>query len=140
LQRFNDHAFMQKIGNILGHFDKNVGPLLRVRQVWPEVAGDILTQHVKPVRIKQASLEVLCDAPAYVQQVELFADELLVRVNKACRLKLKRLDAKFGYCSGQARGYEPPRRQVRRLEIDPADVARIKSPALRSVFEDMLKK
>jgi len=131
---------MQKIGNILGHFDKNAGPLMRVREVWPELAGDILAQHTIPVRIKQASLELLCDAPAFVQQAELFADELLQRVNKTCRLRLKRIDAKFGYYSDPVRVYAPPKRQVWQLELDPADVARVKSPALKSILEDMLKK
>ena len=71
---------------------------------------------------------------------ELFADELLQRVNKTCRLRLKRIDAKFGYYSDPVRVYAPPKRQVWQLELDPADVARVKSPALKSILEDMLKK
>lgn len=131
---------MQKIGSILGQFDKSVVPLMRVREAWPEIAGDILAQHTTPVRIKQTCLEVLCDAPAFVQQVELFADELLQRANKTCRLKLKRLDARFGYCTEPVNVYAPPKREAWRLELDPADVARVKSPALKAILEEMLKK
>lgn len=131
---------MQKLGSILGRIDKNFGPLIRVRDLWPALVGDILAQHAQPVRIKQATLEVLCDSPAFVQQVELFAPELLPRINQACRLRLKRIDARFGYAKAAEPVYRPPRRTSWKLDLDPADVARVKSPELRAILEDMLGK
>ncbi|OPZ58316.1 MAG: hypothetical protein BWY87_01511 [Deltaproteobacteria bacterium ADurb.Bin510] len=130
---------MQKLGSILGTLDKNFGHVLKLRDRWPAIAGDLLGQHCQPVRIRQATLEVLCDSPAFVQQIDLFATELLPRLNRACGLRLKRIDARFGYLPEPGVSPGSPRRKLDVLELDPADVARVSSPELRAILEGMLE-
>ncbi len=129
---------MQKVGAVLGNLDRNLGRVMKVRRRWPEIAGELLAQHTDPVQIKGKKLLLVCDSPAWVQQVGILEAQLLPRIREITGVRLGGLDAKFGVANA-APEIKALRPKPYVPQIDPADIARIKSPKLKEIFEDMTK-
>lgn len=54
----------------------------RVHEVWEEIAGADLAQHVRPVRLHGGVLVVRADSPAWATEVRFLAAELIRRSNE----------------------------------------------------------
>ncbi|HPC46437.1 MAG TPA: DUF721 domain-containing protein [Deltaproteobacteria bacterium] len=120
---------MRRIGEVLGLQGRIITRVKRVRDRWPEIAGDVLASHAEPVLVRSGTLHVLCDSPAWVQQINLLTGLIRERVQKMTGLKITRIEASFGV----SRSAPEARRLGRvrfRPDIDPAAVDRIRDPQL----------
>ncbi len=129
---------MKKISDILGRTYKGIGRIMRLRTVWAEIAGDVLGGHTEPVQISGKTLWVLCDSPAWVQQVNLLSSTLVPRIQKVAKINVDKVAAKFAM---KAEHVKKVRRQVTpvRMDIDPADVEKISSPELKAAVKKLLE-
>ena len=53
----------------------------RIHSAWPEIAGEELARHVRPVRLAGGVLVVRAESPAWATQVRYLAGQLLERAN-----------------------------------------------------------
>ena len=51
---------------------------------WEELVGPTMASHVRPVRLREATLVVSADHPAWATQVRHLASEILAKVAAAC--------------------------------------------------------
>lgn len=124
-----DHCPMQRIGDILARGSRQLGQVMRIRSSWPEIAGEVLAAHTEPVMIRNRVLQVLCDSPAWAQQAGLLSRVIEERVREVTGFRGLKIEARFGM-PGRILPRTRKARQVRRPDIDPADIARIRDPAL----------
>jgi predicted nucleic acid-binding Zn ribbon protein len=57
--------------------------LARVQEAWPEVAGPALSEGAQPVAEHRGVVTVGCRSSVWAQELELFSQELLGRLNEA---------------------------------------------------------
>lgn len=109
-----------------------------MRNLWTEIAGEVLASHSEPAQIKGKTLWVLCDSPAWVQQVDILSLTLIPRVRRVAGMKIEKIEARFA-----ARRDPAPRKKTKRVfaspDIDPADVEKIPNPDLRNAVKKLLK-
>ncbi len=127
---------MQKFGTILGSVDGNLNRVVKIRRLWPEISGEVLAAHCEPVQIKGRILYVICDSPAWVQQMNLLGETVRPRIKQLCGVSVNKINARFGFVNRVTVSREPVRNKWQ-PDIDPADVSKIKSPELRRIFESM---
>jgi hypothetical protein len=131
---------MRTIGEALAAADRNMVKVLKIRARWSEIAGDVIASHAEPVLLKTGRLQVLCDSPVWVQQVGLLSDLIVKRIKEVAGLKVSRVEASFG-APGRPRPQraapvpEPPSS----LDIDPADIDRIKNPGLARLVRELAR-
>jgi predicted nucleic acid-binding Zn ribbon protein len=53
-----------------------------VHEVWDEIAGPQVAEHVRPVRLHGGVLVVRADSPAWATQVRYLATDLMRRANE----------------------------------------------------------
>ncbi len=112
---------------------------MRIRSFWVQIAGEVLAAHAEPVALKGKTLSVMCDEPAWVQQVGILSATIVPRIKEITGLRVDKIDARFG----MAGKVERPRRFERRpvtMNIDPDDIARVNDPALRQALTGLLVK
>lgn len=51
---------------------------------WEELVGETMASHVRPVRLREATLVVSADHPAWATQVRHLSSEILAKVAAAC--------------------------------------------------------
>jgi hypothetical protein len=134
---------MQRVSDILNSTYKGFSKIIKIRELWPEIAGEVLSSHTEPVQLKGKTLWVLCDSSAWVQQVDILSPTLVPRVHKITGIKVDKLAAKFS----AKRGREIPkpesireaRKRLRKPDIDPADVEKITNPELKKAVKALLE-
>lgn len=128
---------MKKIGDVLGNKYRGIGKVVKVRSLWTEIAGEVLASHTEPVLVSSGTLHVLCDSPAWVQQVRLLADPIVEQVKKLAGIRITKIDATFGI---PRRPPEAPKRTqvVFRPPIDPADIERIADERLAQLMRALV--
>ncbi len=57
--------------------------LARVQEAWPEVAGPGLSEGAQPVSERRGVVTVACRSSVWAQELELFSQELISRLNEA---------------------------------------------------------
>ena len=57
--------------------------LARIQQVWPEVAGQALSEEAQPTAERRGVVTVTCRSSVWAQELDLFSAELLGRLNQA---------------------------------------------------------
>ncbi len=57
--------------------------LARVQEAWPEVAGPGLSERAQPVSERGGVVTVGCGSSVWAQELELFSQELIGRLNEA---------------------------------------------------------
>lgn len=132
-----DYERMQHVRTLLDDFDKNIGRILKIRSTWLEIAGEILESHSEPVQIKGSTLQVNCDAPAWVQQIDILGPTLCSQIKRIAGIKIKCIEGRFGIIkkpASRAQWFCPPMRP----DIDPEAVERIKDPELREKVKALL--
>lgn len=129
---------MQRISDILDKKYKGFSKIIKVRNLWAEIAGEVLASHSEPVQIRGKTLWVLCDSPAWVQQVDILSLTLIPRIRQIAGMKIETIEARFA-----AKRDPVPRKKTKRVfrrpDIDPADVERIPNPDLRNAVKKLLK-
>lgn len=129
---------MQRISDILDRKYKVFSKVIKIRTLWTEIAGEVLASHSEPVQIKGKTLFVLCDSPAWVQQVDILSPTIVPRIRQIAGIKLEKLEARFS-----ARRDPVPRKKTKRVfgrpDIDPADVERISNPDLKKAVKQLLE-
>ncbi|HQG33191.1 MAG TPA: DUF721 domain-containing protein, partial [Deltaproteobacteria bacterium] len=86
---------MQRISDILDRKYKGFSRIIKVRNLWTEIAGEVLASHSEPVQIKGKTLWVLCDSPAWVQQVDILSLTLIPRIRQVAGTKIESIEARF---------------------------------------------
>ena len=134
---------MRRVSDILNRTYKGFGRIVKVRTLWKEIAGEVLGSHSEPVQLKGKTLWVLCDSPAWVQQVDILSPSLVPRLRQMAGVKVEKISARFAAKSpsqpGKPGGARAARRRPGKPDIDPADVDRITNPELRKAVKALLE-
>ena len=134
-----DYDCMQRLSDILSRTYRGFAKIIRIRTLWPEIAGEVLTAHTEPVQLKGKTLSVLCDSPAWVQQMGVLGPALADKVRTVARIKVERIDARFSAQGRPVSRRDAARRPVViRFDIDPEDIKRIKDPRLRKAMMGLI--
>jgi hypothetical protein len=133
-----DYTHMNRLSDILNRKYWNFSKIVKIRDMWTEIAGEVLAAHTEPVQLKGKTLAVICDSPAWVQQMGVLGPALVEKVHKVARIKIEKVDARFSAHSRPAQKRAASRRRVMKLNIDPEDVKRIKDPKLRKVVMQLI--
>jgi predicted nucleic acid-binding Zn ribbon protein len=132
-----DYISMRKVGEILGKKYGNLTKVMRIRDRWSEIAGDVLAAHTEPVQLKGKILYVLCDSPAWVQQVDILGPTIQPRIKKMAGFSIDKISATFGM-SFKSRDKKRKKQIIPIPDIDPADVDRIRNPELKRTIQELL--
>ncbi len=134
---------MQRVSDILGRTYKGFGRIVKIRTLWPEIAGEVLGSHSEPVQLKGKTLWVLCDSPAWVQQVDILSPSLVPRLRQIAGVSVEKISARFAAKRlshpGKPGGARSARRRPGKPDIDPADVEKITNPELRKAVKALLE-
>jgi len=128
---------MDNVGQILSKKYGHLTKVVRLRQKWDEIAGEVLAAHSEPVQIKAKTLFVLCDSPVWVQQIGILSPTLVPRIKKIAGMRLEKITGTFGTAYKTTHRVRP-KPFLSQLDIDPADVARIANPELRSAVQALI--
>lgn len=130
---------MKHIGAVIGSkAHRDMKQVLRIREKWVDIAGEVLAAHCEPVSMRGGTLQLICDNPAWVQQLGIFSPTLMLRIKEEVGVKVNKLDGRFGMKHAAAPA-APPRPRPPLPDIDPQAVARLKNPELRKIVEDMMR-
>ncbi len=134
---------MQRVSDILGTTYKGFSKIVKIRKLWQEIAGEVLSSHTEPVQLKGKTLWVLCDSSAWVQQVDILSTTLIPRIKEIAGIKVDKLSPKFSVKRDREirkpENIEEARRRFRKPDIDPADVDKITNPELRKAVKALLE-
>ncbi len=133
-----DYTRMQRLSDILNRKRWGFGKIIKIRDQWTEIAGDVLAAHTEPVHLKGRTLAVICDSPAWVQQIGILGPAVAEKVYKVTRIKVEKLEARFSLKSRPYQKRTPAKRPVVKLNIDPEDVKQIKDPKLRKAVMQLI--
>lgn len=127
---------MRRIGDVLANQNRQIGQVMKIRNRWTEIAGEVLASHTEPVVIKNKVLHVLCDSPAWAQQVGLLSGAIEEQIRKITKIRNLKVEGRFG----MVRKIQPRKRTVLpigRPDIDPRDIDRIRDPELARVIRQL---
>jgi hypothetical protein len=128
---------MQRLGDILARSNEQIGQIMMVRQNWKEIAGELLSVHAEPVVIKKKVLLVMCDSPAWAQQIGLLTKVLEKQIKDIIGLKIQKVEGKFG----QVRKHPHKGKTIRvvkKPDIDPEDMKWLKDPKLAEAVRELI--
>ena len=132
-----DYIRMQKVGDILGKKYGNLTRVIRIREKWVDIAGEVLAAHTEPVQLRGKILHVLCDSPAWVQQIDILTTTLEPRVKKVAGVRVDKIAGTFGMAMKTKKQLQI-KRMLKRPDIDPEDIKNISDPALRKAVEELV--
>ncbi len=127
---------MRRIGDVLANQNRQIGQVMKIRSRWTDIAGEVLASHTEPVVVKNKVLHVLCDSPAWAQQVGLLSGAIEEQIRKITKIRVQKVEGRFG----MARKVPPRKRMVQaigRPDIDPRDIEKIKDPGLARVVREL---
>ncbi|HHO75974.1 MAG TPA: DUF721 domain-containing protein [Deltaproteobacteria bacterium] len=128
---------MDNVGQILSRKYGYLTKVIRLRQNWNEIAGEVLAAHSEPVQIKGKTLFVLCDSPVWVQQIGILSPTLQPRIKKIAGIRIEKITGTFGMAYKTTHKVRP-RPLMGKLDIDPADVERIADPELKRAIQSLV--
>jgi predicted nucleic acid-binding Zn ribbon protein len=128
---------MQKIGDILSRSNEQIGQVMKVRQNWKEIAGELMSVHSEPVVIKKRVLLVMCDSPAWAQQIGMLTKVLEKQVKDITGIKIVRAEGKFGHVRKHPQK-DKTVQTVRKPDIDPQDMKWLKDPKLAEAVRELI--
>jgi hypothetical protein len=129
---------MQRIGEVIGTRYKQIGQIMRIRQRWHEIAGEVLAAHAEPVVIKNKVLHVLCDSPAWAQQIGILSTTIASQVRKIAGIHVEKVEGRFGMASRMQERQKTPRKSGKPA-IDPEDVDKVKDPELAKAIRTLIE-
>jgi len=131
---------MIKASSVLVNVNPSIGQLMKIRSQWKEIAGDVIASHTIPVRLRNKNLLILCDSPAWIQQVGLLVSELRESIERHLKIKIKKIDAKFSMVKETPRpGPLRPERRIIDQEMDASLVEKIKDPDLKHAVKKFIE-
>lgn len=133
----SDYVPMRRAGEVIATSYKQFGPIFKVREHWTEIAGEVLAAHVEPVFIKNKVLHVLCDSPAWAQQIGILSKTITAQVKRITGLKLEKVEGKFGMVRKRPELKKSPR-VFMKPDIDPGDIDKIKNPDLARAIRNLI--
>ena len=133
-----DHGIMRRIGEVISAGFKQIGQIMRIRNAWHEIAGEVLSAHAEPVVVKNKVLHVICDSPAWAQQIGILSPTLASQIKKLVGIHVEKVEGKFGMAAKTPKRQKSPR-VCRKPEIDPEDVNRVKDPELAKAIRTLIE-
>lgn len=134
---------MQRVSDILDRTYKGFSKIVKIRNLWPGIAGEVLSSHTEPVQLKGNTLWVLCDSSAWVQQLDILSPTLVPRLREIANIKIDKISARFtvrrDHEVRKPESIKAARRRLRKPDIDPADVEKITNPALKKIVKELLE-
>ncbi len=124
-----DHAGMRRVGDILSGSGHQIGQIMKIRQNWKDIAGEVLASHTEPVVIRKKVLHVICDSPAWAQQIGMLTTVIEKQIKDITGLRLSKVEGQFGMVKRNPQN-QSISRTVIKPDIDPEDVKKIKDPKL----------
>jgi len=128
---------MRRAGDVIASSFKQMGPIFKVRKHWVEIAGEVLASHTEPVLIKSKVLHILCDSPAWAQQISILSSALTAQVRKHTGIKLDKVEGRFGIVRSVPERKRSARNPVK-LDIDIEDINRIQDPELARAMKSLI--
>ena len=132
-----DHVFMRRIGDILARSNEQIGQIMKVRSRWKEITGEVLAVHTEPVVINKKILHVMCDSPAWAQQIGMMSKVIEKQIKDITGIRVQKVEGKFGIARKT-----PPKikttQVIRRPDIDPRDVEKLKNPDLADAIRALI--
>ena len=128
---------MRRIGEVLGTGYKQISRVIKIRAKWSEIAGEVLAAHAEPVVIKNKVLHVMCDSPAWAQQVGMLSPALTAQIKKISGIRVEKVEGKFGHVQKIPKKSRQPL-ILNAFNIDPEDVNKVKNPELAHVIRQLI--
>lgn len=128
---------MQRAGNILGNTDQRLGKVKKIRDRWNDIAGEVLAAQTTPVSIRGGTLRVLCESPAWIQQIDILSTSLLPRIKTMTGVRLKGIKGKFGVSRPISPGRKAPPKTII-PQLHSVDIERVRDPAIKEALKDLL--
>lgn len=128
---------MQRLGDILARSNEQIGQIMIVRLNWKEIAGEVLSVHAEPVVIKKKILVVMCDSPAWAQQIGMLTKVLEKQIKDITGIKIQKVEGKFGHVRKNPQKGKAIR-VVKKPDIDPEDMKWLKDPKLADAVRELL--
>jgi predicted nucleic acid-binding Zn ribbon protein len=101
---------MERAGEFLGRVARRLkgdqAPLAWLSAVWPQVVGEALASHVRPVRCQGGRLDLVADGEAWRKEIDGMGSELCRRINAAWGGSLVREVSAAAAKAGPARSHE----------------------------------
>lgn len=132
-----DHTLMRRVGEILSKGSSQIGHMMKIRQNWKEIAGEVLSGHTEPVLIKNRVLHVICDSPAWAQQIGMLTKVLEKQVIEMTGIRIIRVEGQFGPARRNPLKVAVPRPFIK-PDIDPEDLKKITDPILAKAVLELL--
>lgn len=129
---------MRRIGEVIGTKYKQIGQVMRIREGWHEIAGEVLAAHAEPVVIKNKVLHVMCDSPAWTQQIGILSPKLTSQIKEIAGIRVEKVEGKFGMVQKVPQRGKTPR-IFKKLNIDPEDVNKVKDPELAKAIRQLIE-
>jgi hypothetical protein len=128
---------MHKLGDILARNNEQIGRIMMVRQNWKEIAGEVLSVHAEPIVIKKKVLLVMCDSPAWAQQIGMLTKVLEKQIKDITGIKIQKVEGKFGQVQTSPKKVKTIR-VVKKPDIDPEDIKWLKDPKLADAVRELI--
>jgi hypothetical protein len=128
---------MQRLGDILARSNEQIGQIMMIRQQWKEIAGEVLSVHAEPVVIKKRVLMVMCDSPAWAQQIGMLTKALEKQIKDITGIKIQKVEGKFGHVPKHPQKGKIIR-VVKKPDIDPEDMKWLKDPKLADAVRELI--
>jgi predicted nucleic acid-binding Zn ribbon protein len=78
---------MERAGEFLGRVARKLkgaeAPLAWVSAAWPQIVGDALASHTRPIRCQAGRLDLLADGEAWRKEIENMRREVCMRINQS---------------------------------------------------------
>jgi hypothetical protein len=128
---------MRRVGDILSNSNDQIGQIMKIRQHWKDIAGEVLANHSEPVLIKKRVLQVICDSPAWAQQIGMMTKVVEKQIKDITGLKVLKVEGQFGMVKRNP-VKENTQRPFTKPDIDPEDVKKIKDPRLAEAVLELI--
>lgn len=132
-----DHNFMRRVGEILSKGSSQIGHIMKIRLNWKEIAGEVLSCHTDPVLIKNRVLHVICDSPAWAQQIGMLTKVIEKQIREMTGIRIIRVEGQFGSVRKTPQKITAPR-PVMKPDIDPEDLKKITDPLLAKAVLELI--
>lgn len=128
---------MRRIGTILAGGNGQIHQIMKIRNCWIKIVGEVLSAHTEPVVIRKKALEVMCDSPAWAQQIGMLTKVIEKQVKEITGIRVQKVESKFGVVRKTPQKVKASS-SVRRPDIDPEDVKRLKDPKLADAVRALI--
>jgi predicted nucleic acid-binding Zn ribbon protein len=120
---------MKKVGDVLARTNEQIGAVMTIRGRWVEIAGEVMALHCEPVMLRKRVLEVMCDSPAWAQQIGMLTRAIEKQIRDITGIRVLKVEGKFGMARKIPARHKACR-AVMKPDIDPRDIEKLRDPEL----------